>query len=97
MIPLYDEDEGLRRARRPLVIQAYREQFRKDFTLLLKLRGQELVSGGRMVVSMLGTRDHLCITPWDTIFIPLNDMASRVCTFLSPYYFFCWYKFGNLS
>ena len=93
---MYDEDEGLRRARRPLVIQAYREQFRKDFTLLLKLRAQELVSGGRMVVSMLGTRDHLCITPRDTIFIPLNDMASRVCTFLSPYYFFSWYKFGNL-
>ena len=88
MIPLYDEDEGLRRARRPLVIQAYREQFRKDFTLFLKLRAQELVSGGRMVVSMLGTRDYLCITPWDTIIIPLNDMASRVCTFLSLYYFF---------
>jgi len=88
MIPMYDEDEGLRRARRPLVIQAYREQFRKDFTLLLKLRAQELVSGGRMVVSVMGTRDYLCITPWDTIIIPLNDMASRVCTFLSLYYFF---------
>ena len=88
MIPLYDEDEGLRRARCPLVIQAYREQFRKDFTLLLKLRAQELVSGGRMVVSVMGTRDYLCITPWDTIIIPLNDMASRVCTFLSLYYFF---------
>jgi jasmonate O-methyltransferase len=85
---MYDEDEGLRRARRPLVIQAYREQFRKDFTLLLKLRAQELVSGGRMVVSVMGTRDYLCITPWDTIIIPLNDMASRVCTFLSLYYFF---------
>ena len=88
MIPMYDEDEGLRRARHPLVIQAYREQFRKDFTLLLKLRAQELVSGGRMVVSVMGTRDYLCITPWDTIIIPLNDMASRVCTFLSLYYFF---------
>jgi len=94
---MYDEDEGLRRARRPLVIQAYREQFRKDFTLLLKLRGQELVSGGRMVVSMLGTRDYLCNIPWDALIIPLNDVASRVCTFLSPYYFFCWFKFGNLS
>ena len=63
MIPLYDDDEGLRQARRPLVIQAYREQFRKDFTLFLKLRAQELVSGGRMVVSMLGSRDYMGITP----------------------------------
>ncbi|CAL5007701.1 unnamed protein product [Urochloa decumbens] len=77
MIPLYDEDEGLRRARRPLVIQAYREQYRKDFNIFLKLRAQELVPGGRMVASMLGSRPNQCIAPWDFITIPLNDMASR--------------------
>ncbi|CAL5007712.1 unnamed protein product [Urochloa decumbens] len=77
MIPLYDEDEDLRRTRRVLVIQAYREQFRKDFTLFLKLRAQELVPGGRMVVSMVGSRHYECITPWDIVTIPLNDMASK--------------------
>ncbi|CAO2200917.1 unnamed protein product [Urochloa humidicola] len=77
MIPLYDEDEELRRTRRPLVLQAYREQFRKDFTLFLKLRAQELVSGGRMVVSMLGSRHYDCFVPWDIVTIPLNDMASK--------------------
>ncbi|CAL5010960.1 unnamed protein product [Urochloa decumbens] len=77
MIPLYDEDEGLRKTRRPLVIQAYREQFRKDFTLFLKLRAQELIPGGRMVVSMLGSRHYDCFAPWDVVTIPLNDMASK--------------------
>ncbi|CAL5007707.1 unnamed protein product [Urochloa decumbens] len=77
MIPLYDEDEGLRRKRRPLVIQAYREQFRKDFTLFLKLRAQELVLGGQMVVSMLGSRHYDFFVPWDIVTIPLNDMALK--------------------
>jgi jasmonate O-methyltransferase len=81
MIPLYDEDEDLRQTRRPLVIKAYREQYRKDFNLFLKLRAQELVPGGRMVVSMLGSRACQCIAPWDIIVIPLNDMASRVRKF----------------
>ncbi|KAL6883455.1 hypothetical protein ACP4OV_010869 [Aristida adscensionis] len=77
MIPLCDKDEDLRRARRPLVIEAYRRQFRKDFTLFLNLRAQELVAGGRMVISLLGSRASECIPAWDIITSPLNDMASR--------------------
>ncbi|CAL5010949.1 unnamed protein product [Urochloa decumbens] len=77
MIPLYDEDEDLRRTRRRLVIRAYREQFRKDFTLFLKLRAQELIPKGRMVVSMVGSRHYECVAPWDIVTIPLNDMASK--------------------
>ncbi|CAL5003409.1 unnamed protein product [Urochloa decumbens] len=77
MIPLYDEDEELRQTRRLLVIQAYRDQFRKDFTLFLKLRAQELVPGGRMVVSMVGSHHYECVAPWDFVTIALNDMASK--------------------
>ncbi|KAJ1267722.1 hypothetical protein BS78_07G079300 [Paspalum vaginatum] len=77
-IPLHDKDEGLRQARRNMVIQAYRQQFRKDFTLFLNLRAQELVPGGRMVVSMVGVRGYHCMAPlWDIVTSPLNDMASR--------------------
>ncbi|WVZ94565.1 hypothetical protein U9M48_040444, partial [Paspalum notatum var. saurae] len=80
-IPLHDEDEGLRRARRSMIIQAYRRQFRKDFTLFLNLRAQELVLGGRMVVCMLGSRGYHHMAPLsdisDIITSSLNDMASR--------------------
>ncbi|KAK3139746.1 hypothetical protein QOZ80_5AG0389430 [Eleusine coracana subsp. coracana] len=76
-IPMYDNDEGLRRTRRPLVVQACAQQFRKDFTVFLGLRAKELVPGGRMVVSLLGSCASRCIEPWDTITVPLNDMASR--------------------
>ncbi|WVZ94582.1 hypothetical protein U9M48_040461 [Paspalum notatum var. saurae] len=77
-IPLHDQDESLRRARRNMAIQAYRRQFRKDFTLFLNLRAQELVPRGRMVVSMVGSRGCNRMAPvWDIVTFPLNDMASR--------------------
>lgn len=84
-IPMYESDEGLRRARRPFVDQACGRQFRKDFTTFLKTRAQELVSMGQMVLCMVGRpssdNDYLYIQPWDAPFIPLNDMASRVRKF----------------
>ncbi|TVU11530.1 hypothetical protein EJB05_45122, partial [Eragrostis curvula] len=76
-IPLYYSDEGLTRARRPMLVQAYGRQFRKDFSNFLNLRAKELVPGGQMVVSMLATRASQCIQPWDILGLPLNDMASR--------------------
>ncbi|TVU01180.1 hypothetical protein EJB05_53373, partial [Eragrostis curvula] len=78
-IPMHDEDEGLRIARRPLVVQAFARQFRKDFTLFLNMRAQELVCTGHMVISLAGRRssDYHSIQPWDVPTIPLNDMASR--------------------
>ncbi|KAL6599335.1 hypothetical protein ACP70R_045829 [Stipagrostis hirtigluma subsp. patula] len=76
-ITLYDNDEDIRRELRPLVVEAYRRQFRKDFTLFLKLRAQELVPGGRMVISLLGSSSDQYAPAWDIITCPLNDMASR--------------------
>ncbi|GMH25179.1 hypothetical protein Nepgr_027022 [Nepenthes gracilis] len=45
----------------PQVIQAYVRQFQEDFPLFLRLRSQELISGGRMVLIFLGRegRDHI--------------------------------------
>ncbi|XP_073288558.1 benzoate carboxyl methyltransferase-like [Primulina huaijiensis] len=36
------------------VLEAYGKQFRRDFSKFLSLRGEEMVSGGRMVLSFIG-------------------------------------------
>ncbi|XP_076954481.1 putative methyltransferase TCM_000336 [Bidens hawaiensis] len=40
------------------VSKAYFDQFQEDFTLFLQSRSKELVSGGRMVLILLGSRDR---------------------------------------
>ncbi|CAK9320686.1 unnamed protein product [Citrullus colocynthis] len=40
------------------VIEGYYRQFQKDFSVFLKCRGEEVVSGGRMVVTIVGRRDE---------------------------------------
>ncbi|KAJ6805776.1 salicylate carboxymethyltransferase-like [Iris pallida] len=42
----------------PSVATRYFEQFQEDFNIFLRSRSQELVVGGRMVLSMLGRRSH---------------------------------------
>jgi jasmonate O-methyltransferase len=80
---MHDYDEGLRQASRPLVLEAYARQFRKDFTLFLNLGAQELVPGGQMVISLPGhcSSDSACQPNllYDGTAFMLNDMASRVC------------------
>ncbi|XBI32042.1 hypothetical protein VPH35_055546 [Triticum aestivum] len=58
-IPAFDTDEHVRHERLPIVREAYAHQFREDFTLFLQLRAKELVSGGRMVISLVGTRSDV--------------------------------------
>ncbi|VAH68726.1 unnamed protein product [Triticum turgidum subsp. durum] len=84
-IPAYDIDEHTRLERRPMVLQAYAQQFRKDFTRFLELRVKEMVPGGRMVVSLAG-RDSDVITPefsplWEFIAQILSIMVSKVWFF----------------
>ncbi|XP_071731339.1 salicylate carboxymethyltransferase-like [Rutidosis leptorrhynchoides] len=61
----------------PSVIRAYHEQFQRDFSTFLKCRAQELVSGGRMVLTTQGRRsdDSLYCYVWDLLAIALNDMV----------------------
>lgn len=81
-ISMYDGDDDLRQARRPLVLEAYARQFKSDFKLFLSLRAQELVAGGQMVISVPGTcaGDDTCQPweAWDPVASILNDMATRV-------------------
>ncbi|KAK9725751.1 hypothetical protein RND81_05G166700 [Saponaria officinalis] len=64
----------------PEVIEAYREQYKEDFTAFLKCRGQEIVSGGRMVLNIMATTEshkphHYFMT--NVLNTALKDMASQ--------------------
>ncbi|CAN6216810.1 unnamed protein product [Urochloa humidicola] len=55
-IPFYNGDKAVRRSQRSTVLKAYARQFERDFTRILHLRAQEMVPGGRMVLSIIGQR-----------------------------------------
>lgn len=80
-IPMHDSDEQLRSSRHQIVADSYARQFRKDFMRFLSLRAQEIVPGGRMVVSLLVKRsdkpDTEIIQPWTPAVTALSDMALR--------------------
>ncbi|XP_073063764.1 benzoate carboxyl methyltransferase-like [Primulina eburnea] len=40
----------------PEVIDAYAEQYKRDFSTFLRMRGEEMVPGGRMVLTFVGRR-----------------------------------------
>lgn len=40
----------------PSVVNAYYEQFKKDFWSFLKFRSEEVISGGKMVLSVIGRK-----------------------------------------
>ncbi|XP_044345493.1 anthranilate O-methyltransferase 3-like [Triticum aestivum] len=80
-IPAYDMDQHARHERLPIVRKAYARQFRKDFTLFLKLRAKELVPGGRMVLSLVGRCSDVIASNffhiWETAAQILSVMASE--------------------
>ncbi|KAK3224184.1 hypothetical protein Dsin_011209 [Dipteronia sinensis] len=64
------------------VLQAYYKQFQKDFSLFLKCRSEELVSGGRMVLTFLGRKSEdpsskECCYIWELLAKALNDMVTE--------------------
>ena len=68
----------------PALIDAYASQFQRDFSLFLKLRSEETVPGGRMVLSLMARRtpdpvsDESCLL-WDLLAQALQGLVSEVC------------------
>ncbi|XP_062085167.1 probable jasmonic acid carboxyl methyltransferase 2 [Humulus lupulus] len=84
------------------IVNAYLEQFQNDFSLFLSSRAEELVSGGRMVLSFMGrtssdpTADESCYYQWEFLGTALMAMVSeglieeeKVDSFNAPYYAPC--------
>ncbi|XP_026425498.1 salicylate carboxymethyltransferase-like [Papaver somniferum] len=64
----------------PYIIEAYLKQFKKDFMAFLKCRSEELVKGGRMVLTLVGRRSldptsKECCSLWELLAMALNDMV----------------------
>ncbi|KAK9942535.1 hypothetical protein M0R45_008196 [Rubus argutus] len=78
----------------PAVFDEYFEQFNRDFTVFLRSRAQEIVQGGSMVLTTMGSiksNDPLCI--WEFVGLKLHDMVldglieeEKLDTFNMPYY-----------
>lgn len=65
------------------VVEAYFRQFQKDFPMFLKYRAKELITGGRMVLTMVGRiSEDLCSEEycyvWGFLTLALNSMVVEV-------------------
>ncbi|KAJ4849835.1 hypothetical protein Tsubulata_022894 [Turnera subulata] len=56
--PLNKGDIWFAKTSHPSVRRAYLDQFEKDFSSFLRSRSSEMISGGRMVLTILGSNDH---------------------------------------
>lgn len=66
----------------PSVVEAYFNQFRKDFTMFLRCRSKELIVGGKMVLTILGKKINEAYTKessymWDILATVLNNMVTE--------------------
>ncbi|XP_057976662.1 salicylate carboxymethyltransferase-like [Malania oleifera] len=64
------------------VLKAYYEQFKRDFSEFLKCRAEELVEGGRMVLTFLGRKSEDPSSKegcyiWELLALALNQMVSE--------------------
>ncbi|KAJ4982457.1 hypothetical protein NE237_033294 [Protea cynaroides] len=82
--PMNEINKGniyLARSSPPSVLQAYTEQFRKDFSLFLSLRSKEITPKGRMVLTMLGRKSKEPLGKecyfWELLSKSLNDLVSQ--------------------
>ncbi|CAN0907363.1 Probable jasmonic acid carboxyl methyltransferase 1, partial [Linum grandiflorum] len=76
------------------VVDAYLGQFKRDISLLLRSRAEELVTGGRAVFSFIGRasntspKDELGCKQWEFLARALMSMVDedKVDSFNTPYY-----------
>lgn len=63
----------------PEVYKAYFDQFEKDFTLFLRSRSEEIVPGGGMLLTTMGSiQSDDPRNIWEVIGTTLNDMVLEV-------------------
>lgn len=79
------------------VLEAYSSQFQKDWSVFLKSRAEEIVSGGRMVLSFMGRRStdprskESCYQ-WELLARALMSTVSEVPTSFSFLFYFTLYS-----
>ncbi|KAL5722413.1 hypothetical protein ACHQM5_005936 [Ranunculus cassubicifolius] len=66
----------------PCVLKAYLNQFQNDFSTFLRLRSEEMVEGGRMVLTLLGRKSEdpsskECCRFWELLAKSLQDMVIQ--------------------
>ncbi|KAK1298675.1 Jasmonate O-methyltransferase [Acorus calamus] len=66
----------------PRVLRSYLEQFQLDFSMFLMLRSQEIIIGGRMVLTLMGRKSadpssEECCFQWDLLANALMDMVHE--------------------
>lgn len=64
------------------VINAYYEQFQRDFSTFLRCRSEEVVGGGKMVLTLLGRKSDSasskeCCYIWELLTLSLKEMVSQ--------------------
>ena len=63
----------------PGVFKAYYEQFERDLTLFLESRAEEIVPGGGMLLTVMGSiQSNDPCSIWELVGITLNDMVLQV-------------------
>ena len=66
------------------VLTGVHKSFERNFTLFLRLRSQEMVSGGHMVLTIIGSdrkadsSGNQSCTIWELLGITLNDMVQEI-------------------
>ncbi|KAK1429238.1 hypothetical protein QVD17_11444 [Tagetes erecta] len=92
----------------PSVFQAYKKQFRSDFTKFLQLRYEEMVRGGHMVLTLPGRRKvdpttDDCWSLWDLLTKSLLELLkedlvreSDINSFNLPFYLPCEDELRNI-